>query len=145
MHTNNIKCKKSLDFAREFFAGFYPDYKWDVFTCHSWLLGEDLKDILNENSNIIKFQNLFTIEEQYESDAILGYTFRWKAKREDLPVIQKRFIIGEAFTESDNLVSLRLLSVQKPCDNAEPCEPDLSDVYLNFFGEVSTDENYYSV
>lgn len=82
------ECKKSLDFAREFFAKFYPDYKWDVFTCHSWLLGEDLKDILNENSNIIKFQNLFTIEEQYESDAILGYTFRWKAKREDLHTIE---------------------------------------------------------
>lgn len=62
-----------------------------------------------------------------------------------MPVIQKRFIIGEAFTESDGMISLRLLSAEKPCENAEPCEPDLSDVYLNFFGEVSADENHYSV
>ncbi len=78
------ECKKSLDFAREFFAKFYPDYKWDVFTCHSWLLGKDLADILGDNSNIIKFQRLFTIEDQFESDAILSYTFRWKIKREDM-------------------------------------------------------------
>ena len=79
------------------------------------------------------------------TESVKGKVWRTKAKREDLPVIQKRFIIGEAFTESNGLVSLRLLSTQKPCENAEPCEPDLSDVYLNFFGEVSTDENYYSV
>ena len=78
------ECAKSFDYAREFFAKFYPDYKWDVFTCHSWLLGEDLADILDDNSNIIKFQRLFVIEEQYESDAILSYTFRWKIKRADM-------------------------------------------------------------
>lgn len=77
-------CKKSFDFAREFFAEFYPDYKWDVFTCHSWLLGNDLTEVLSENSNILKFQNMFTIDEQFESDAILSYTFQWKIKRDGL-------------------------------------------------------------
>ena len=82
------ECKNSFDFAKEFFAKFYPDYKWEVFTCHSWLLGTDLKEILNENSNIIKFQNMFTIDEQFESDAILSYTFRWKIKRADLDSVE---------------------------------------------------------
>lgn len=78
------ECKKSFDFARRFFAEFYPDYKWNIFTCHSWLLDESLSDILGDNSNIIKFQRLFTIEEQFESNAILSYTFRWGIKREDM-------------------------------------------------------------
>lgn len=84
------ECKKSFEFAKEFFGKFYPDYKWEVFTCHSWLLGEDLKEILNENSNIIKFQNMFTIDEQFESDAVLAYTFRWKIKRDELDEVEAK-------------------------------------------------------
>lgn len=82
------ECKKSFDFAREFFAKFYPEYKYDVFTCHSWLLGEDLIELLGSESNIIKFQKLFNIEEQYESDAILRYTFRWKMQREEVAGVE---------------------------------------------------------
>ncbi len=79
------------------------------------------------------------------TESIKGTVWRIRTKREALTAIQKRFIVGEAFTDSDGLISLRLLSDEKPCENAEPCEPDLSDVYLNFFGEVSTDENNYTV
>lgn len=68
-----------------------------------------------------------------------------KSEREALPSIQKRFVVGEVFSEANNFISIRLLSDEKPCENAEPCEPDLSDVYLNFFGEVSTNENHYTV
>ena len=84
------ECEKSFDFAREFFAKFYPEYKWEVFTCHSWLLGEDLKEILDENSNIIKFQKLFTIDSQYESDSVLSYTIKWKIKRDELPLVDAK-------------------------------------------------------
>lgn len=76
------ECIKSFDYAREFFEKYYPEYKYEVFTCHSWLLDENLTNLLDENSNIVKFQKLFTIECQHKSDAILGYTFRWKVKRE---------------------------------------------------------------
>lgn len=82
------ECEKSLDFARSFFEKFFPEQKWEFFTCHSWLLGEDLRELLDENSNILKFQKLFTIESQYESDAILAYTFRWKIKRDELGTVQ---------------------------------------------------------
>ncbi len=93
------ECKKSFDFARGFFAKYYPDYKWEVFTCHSWLLGEDLADILGENSNIIKFQKLFTIDNQYESDAVLSYTFRWKIKRDDLSGIEAKSSFAKKIKE----------------------------------------------
>lgn len=79
------------------------------------------------------------------TDSVKGKVWSIKAKREALTVIQKRFIIGEVFSESEGFVALKLLCDEKPCENAEPCEPDLSDVYLNFFGEVSTNENHYSV
>ena len=84
------ECQKSFDFAREFFAKYFPDYKWEVFTCHSWLLGQDLADILGEDSNIIKFQRMYNIYSQYEGDAILSYVFRWKMKREYLPDVEAK-------------------------------------------------------
>lgn len=43
-----------------------------------------MTNLLDDNSNIVKFQKLFTIEEQHESDAILGYVFRWRIKRDEL-------------------------------------------------------------
>ena len=78
------ECIKSFDFARDFFSRFYPEYHWEKFICHSWLLGEELVDILGENSNIVKFQKLFTIEEQIESDSILHYVFGENINRDDV-------------------------------------------------------------
>ncbi len=86
-HLDTEECQKSFDFAREFFAKYFPEKEWKVFTCHSWLLGEDLKELLNENSNILKFQKFFTIDSQHETDAILSYTFHWKIQREELSKI----------------------------------------------------------
>lgn len=85
---DNDACRKSFDFAREFFAKYYPEYNWEVFSCHSWLLGQDLEEIIGKESNIVKFQKLFNIESQYEGDSIISYTIGWKLKREDLPGIE---------------------------------------------------------
>lgn len=79
------------------------------------------------------------------TESIKGKIWSIKSNREALSSIQQRFVVGEVFPESNNYISIRLLSDEKPCENAEPCEPDLSDVYLNFFGEVSTNENHYTV
>lgn len=79
------------------------------------------------------------------TESIKGKIWSIKSNREALSSIQQRFVVGEVFPEPNNYISIRLLSDEKPCENAEPCEPDLSDVYLNFFGEVSTNENHYTV
>ncbi len=78
------ECKKSIEAAKGFFKKFYPEYEYKYFTCHSWLLDRTLKGLLNENSNILKFQELFDLIYDDKSDAILGYVFKWKADREDI-------------------------------------------------------------
>ena len=89
------ECKKSVEMARKFFKEYFPEFEYKAFTCHSWLLDESLKDLLNENSNILAFQSMFNIELKEESDAILKYTFRWNTTRRKL----KREIATSSFAE----------------------------------------------
>lgn len=78
------ECKKSIEMAKEFFGKYFPEFRYDHFSCSSWLLDQSLEEILNENSNIIKFQQMFDITSQKKSDDLLGYIFKWKADREDI-------------------------------------------------------------
>ena len=101
------ECVSSINKAKEFFAKHFPEYDYKCFTCHSWLLDETLKEILRENSNILKFQTLFNIVTQEEDDAILRYAFRWNTNRFNvkylyptnsfLTGIQKRISSGGSF------------------------------------------------
>lgn len=78
------KCKASIEAANSFFAEYFPDFEWEYYTCHSWLLDGGLSEILKEDSNILTFQRMFKITEREQSDAIIKYTFRWDARRESL-------------------------------------------------------------
>ena len=71
------ECQKSIDAAKIFFAEFFPDFKYKIFTCHSWLIDEDLKEFLPESSNIIKFGDMFHRARNDDSNALLRYIFRW--------------------------------------------------------------------
>ena len=51
-------CSDSIRRMAEFFARYRPDYNWKGFLCESWLLDRQLRPMLPEKSNIIKFQNL---------------------------------------------------------------------------------------
>ena len=53
------KCKESLSSAREFFAEYFPEFKYNFFFCESWLLFEGNKDFMKSDSNIVKFMSLF--------------------------------------------------------------------------------------
>lgn len=76
---------RSFKIADEFFAKYFPDYHYDYYMCHSWLLDETLKQFLKESSNIIKFQNLFFPVAGREDDAILRFMFKYHIeKREEL-------------------------------------------------------------
>lgn len=57
---------KSLMKAKEFFTEHYPDLSNAEYRCHSWLLDSRLRRMLNENSNIISFQNRFEIFDEGE-------------------------------------------------------------------------------
>lgn len=45
----------------KFFADHYADVDFKAFVCSSWLLNTDIKEFLNPESNIIRFQNRFRI------------------------------------------------------------------------------------
>ena len=77
-------CKASIAAARTFFATYFPKFHYRAFTCHSWLLDGTLAKFLNENSNILQFQTLFTVAQNDTSDAIFKYIFRWDATRDTL-------------------------------------------------------------
>lgn len=53
------KCIESFAMAKEFFSKFFPDYKYEYYFCESWLLFEGNRDFMKEDSNIVKFMNLF--------------------------------------------------------------------------------------
>lgn len=78
------ECEASLNWAREFFATYFPEFHYTCFTCNSWLLDDDLKDFLPETSNIIRFGNLFTKVYHKELNCLLGSVFKDGTTEENL-------------------------------------------------------------
>ncbi|MFG2312222.1 acyltransferase domain-containing protein [Streptomyces sp. NPDC048566] len=71
-------CDHSLGLARDFFARHYPEERHAVAVCRSWLLDPQLKRYLPADSNIIRFQDRFTLvpEEANPDDAApVGFVF----------------------------------------------------------------------
>ena len=71
----------------EFRKMFFPDWVDAKIYCESWMLSPALKELMDENSNILQFQNLF-IEEKtdYNSMAVLDWVFPgYHAVSEELP------------------------------------------------------------
>ena len=58
----------SFEQAGVFFKAFYSDYRYEKYTCDSWLLSPVLKELLPEQSNIVRFQERFVITEQNEGE-----------------------------------------------------------------------------
>ncbi len=74
---------ESLKMAEEFFAKNFPEYDGREYTCYSWLLAPKLKELLDENSNIVRFQNRFHIHtEDREPLSILEWVFKVKEDTE---------------------------------------------------------------
>lgn len=59
---------KAYGDARLFFEKYFPDFQPAYFCCSSWLLYPGLKELLPEESNILKFQNDFKIYRVYEGN-----------------------------------------------------------------------------
>lgn len=70
--------------ARRFFPKYFPDFRYDFFTCHSWLLDSTLREFLKPESNILRFQKLFDRAQKEESYLMLRYIFRWNTNRLNL-------------------------------------------------------------
>jgi hypothetical protein len=59
-------CDASFQHATRFFARHFPEERYDLATCHSWLLDDQLALYLPADANIIRFQRRF--RPAYRSD-----------------------------------------------------------------------------
>ncbi len=55
------ECLASFAAADAFFAEYYANYRYRTYNIVSWLLDPELKNVLGENSNIVRFASLFGI------------------------------------------------------------------------------------
>ena len=76
---------ESIERGKAFVQTYFPDFTYDYFTCISWLLDENLRKYLPEDSNIIRFGNLFERVYSVESDILIRFLFRWDTTVETLP------------------------------------------------------------
>ncbi len=77
------KIKESLSSAKAFFEKKDPSWDNIPYKCCSWLLSPALKELLGANSRILKFQEMFTVEEVYKDSREF---MEWVFKRKDLPL-----------------------------------------------------------
>ena len=102
-------CELSLDYAREFFAKYFSDREFKVFTCSSWLLDKTLEKYLSPSSNILSFANMFERVHEKPSNAIIKYVLGWGVTPETVASVQaegfggrikQAFLNGEIFNET---------------------------------------------
>lgn len=75
-----VAVDESIRMAHEFFEKYYPQLKDAEYRCHSWLLDNQLKDMLGEGSNIINFQNRFEIYDDGEKGTeFVEWVFKTKS------------------------------------------------------------------
>lgn len=67
-------CLDSFEMAKEFFPKYF-DYDFKAFTCSSWLFDPSFEKLLPPDSNILKFQKLFTVFPGGEGYWGLDYVF----------------------------------------------------------------------
>lgn len=53
-------CKQSIKEGVAFFRNYFPCYDVKALICSSWLLSNEVKEMLPSQSNIVRFSNLFT-------------------------------------------------------------------------------------
>ncbi len=70
--------------AKVFFAKYFPDYKFEYYTCFSWMLDDTLKQFLSEESNIMKYKNLYEVVHTREMDSALYFAFSPTTTRENI-------------------------------------------------------------
>lgn len=100
----------------EFFQ-LFPDYADKKVFCHSWLLSPLLKDFLPDNSNILRFQELFDItpDETPAKDVLLWVFKNPRLPKEDYPEntslqrkLKRFFLDGGQFMEAMGYLRLPL-------------------------------------
>ena len=112
-------CLRSFEQAKHFFATYFPEFRYQYFTCDSWLLDSKLKELLSPESNIMKFQKLFQVVLEKESQETLHYVFGAGTTRDNLAEkecrsrlavkVKEQVLGGEIFHESYGIFIAKFL------------------------------------
>ncbi len=81
-------CEQSFLEAKEFFSRYFPQYAYGCFVCHSWLLDSTLGRFMKPDSNIIRFQKMFTVIENDESLDAIRFTVNWLANKDNIATLK---------------------------------------------------------
>ena len=86
---DNEACQVSLREAVKFFEEFFPEFEYQYFTCHSWLLDFNMEKFLKPESNILKFRSNFDIIYYDESNSAVERLFTLNSKKETGSSLQR--------------------------------------------------------
>ena len=67
---------KTLEETKKFAKEHYPDFEYKAFTCVSWLVDPQLDELLNAESNIVKFRQRFhSLTRKCEGTDVFNFIF----------------------------------------------------------------------
>ena len=67
---------KTLEETKKFAKEQYPDFEYKAFTCGSWLVDPQLDELLNAESNIVKFRQRFhSLTRKCEGTDVFNFIF----------------------------------------------------------------------
>ena len=61
-------CDASLEWARTFFPRHFPNERYEIVICNSWVLDPQLAEYLPDDSNVIQFQRRFQLAYHLDED-----------------------------------------------------------------------------
>ncbi len=105
-------CEASYQRAREVFKTCYPDFKFKAFHCHTWLFDPQLKEFLRPTSNILNFQQKYTIfPGETEGTDVFNFVFKLRFKEyADMPedtslqrAIKRHYLDGKYIYEFEGI------------------------------------------
>ena len=93
-------CRLSLAMAVDFLARHFPEHRYWFFSCDSWLMDPQLKDLLPPGGNIARFQDLFSLFPLSFSDSdVFRFAFDVYERPRDLRLLPERSSMHTALKE----------------------------------------------
>ncbi len=67
---------KTIEATKEFAATYFPEFDYKGFACHSWLVDPQLDELLNPESNIVKFrQRFYSLTHKSHGNDVFNFIF----------------------------------------------------------------------
>lgn len=112
--------RSSLREAVHFFRTYFPEWKFELFQCHSWLLDPIYRKLLGEQSNIVRFQKIFRCLPEKSTDhgaMVFAFTEAPFEMKDWVPVstlqrlLKERYLRGEKVAAAAGIIPLEDLNL----------------------------------